>query len=163
MNRERVLRYVNELSAMINQVRGIERSIQQETVKKDMAEQAGQLDPKQAVGIARHIADAQKAAEKMAQMVCDKANRKSVEGAEDLLTDLATRLDAAQGLHKEWRARLAQLELLAKLGKFDENPDAPGSRQSFEEVVADCKAQYEAQLELAADLVPNKAVLISVA
>lgn len=157
MNQQRIEKFNNELGAQLQQYQQLAQELDKLSGMAQMAASMG--DRERGGKITEALMQQTPLLEGMVKAIQEKANRDSIEGAMQLYTDIAIRLQNANQIFHNWRGQVAAFELQAKLGEFKE----PEQRATAEKNIADAKNAYEAQIELADSYVPDKATILSVA
>jgi len=116
---------------------------------------------KQVADISTELDRLRRDREKVLANLLERCNTTDLAGVETRLADLTVRLELIEKTFMEWRRRLAVYEHIASRDAFksEEHPNNP-SREEFTAMLDDSKNQFEIALRGAADLVPNKAIII---
>lgn len=158
MTRERISSWVKQITSMLETIN---------TVNSNLDQLAGNLHIASAVENDKHqaaiqteIARFSRDRDKMLAELCQRTNRNDLDGVNTLLLDINIRLEMADNLFREWRGRLAQLELLISTGELKTNEEEGPTAKQMNEIIDTARTHYEAALKNADQLIPNKAVLI---
>lgn len=158
MTKDRILSFARELHALVSQAQQAQASIDQLNANITLAESMS--DDKQVAELLKQKTKFREFVEKATAAAQTKANRSDLLAAERLLKEIEVRLQQHQELETTYLSMQATFELAAQMGEFDEGVEGT-TRAEAEEKLSIAKQRMEAALNQAADLIPNKPVVLS--
>jgi hypothetical protein len=156
MSRERIIDFAQQLSSMLQHINKARENLNQGRASKDLL--AGQGAAEEAMRLASQLADGQRNFDKLVESVAMKSKRPTIEGTEELLTDIGERLKIADAAYAQWRQLVAQHDVNARTGEYDRENGAE-NRRIDEERMAQAKKEYDSAVEAADALVPSPGVI----
>jgi phage shock protein A len=159
MSLSRTISFTRELHEILSTAKQISARIDQMKAQATLAQDASK-DPNAVVAIGQQLKDLTEKRDAVEKVLFEKSNRGTVEAVEELIEDLSARIENAEKLFSQYRQQFAQMELMAAMDEFSDDPEASNSRKSVERIIETSKLRYEKQAELAAQLVPNKAIIL---
>jgi hypothetical protein len=144
--RDRIDNFVGEVSAMLQTVARVQEQVSQARAELQIART---VEPARASEVERMLAQGLEVLGRIGDVTCQRARRSDLHQVRELIRDLTIRMEAADEYHQQWRRAHARLELAVRQEEV-----APEDRAEYEAHLTKQRQKYEAQLELAAELVP---------
>lgn len=154
VTKDRIIDFCQQASAMLKMAGETQQQLNTGRAAKDMLQAQG--DAQKALQVAANLATGQKEYDKLLEGLFAKCKRDSVDACEQLLVDITERLTLADEAFREWRKLAAQHDVNSRTDHYDQF--AP-ERPHVEQEISAARAEYEAALAAASDLVPSPGVI----
>lgn len=149
--------YVNELAYLLKQARDAETAISAMTSELAIAQ--AMSNTRRAEEVLTQRTQVRKQLDAITQVAAEKANREDLLAAERLLQQLQARLQGLENYEQDVARLEARFEMAVALGEFTSETGGT-SRAEVEELLTKARDRVSAQLKFAADLVPDKPIVL---